>query len=117
MTYTVRNVNLSHVTSGYLYNSPNQKLVRADEAYEGSLANSMFNFANVSKDGLVDNTLTSTYKDFRNPDVWRGYVNSNYPLISEKFLIDADAVFSGLVHRAFIPDLVASVSNCRFGVL
>ncbi len=100
---------MSHISSGYIYNSPSQKMVRATEAYEGAVAISDFNYANVSKDGLVDNTLTSVASNFSNPEVWRGYVNSNYPLFSESFLIDASAVFSGLVRRDYNPDLVASV--------
>ena len=73
----------------------------------------MFNYNNVTKDGLVENTLTSTYNSFTNPNVWRGYVNSNFPLIPASFLKDAGAVFTGLVHRQFMTQPVASVSSSQ----
>ncbi|KAJ5392471.1 hypothetical protein N7509_007961 [Penicillium cosmopolitanum] len=66
------NQNLSHITTGYIRNSPSQLLVRADEAYDGTLASSVFNYANSTKEGLVDNTLTS-YDESGKPTVWRGW--------------------------------------------
>lgn len=104
-----RNQNLSHIQTGYMYNSPAKNLVRVDETFEDGLATSVFNFANVTDDGRVDNTLTSVFKDFAHPQVWRGYVNTNYPLIGADFLAKAGAVFSGLVERDFMPGRVASV--------
>ncbi|KAJ5975089.1 hypothetical protein N7481_008796 [Penicillium waksmanii] len=101
------NQNLSHITTGYIRNSPSQLLVRADEAYNGTLASSVFNYANSTKDGLVDNTLTS-YDESGKPTMWRGFVNSNFPLFPESFLIDNDAVFGGLVDRQFNDGPVAT---------
>jgi hypothetical protein len=58
---------VSHITSGYINNSPSKRLVRVNEAFEGvggadgvlngTSASSVFNYANVTKEGLVDNTL------------------------------------------------------------
>ncbi|EAW13447.1 uncharacterized protein ACLA_054940 [Aspergillus clavatus NRRL 1] len=101
------NQNLSHIMAGYLYNSPSQKLVRADEAYDGGLATSLFNYANVTDTGLVENTLTA-FDNASKPDVWRGYVNSNYPLFEADFLVQNEAVFGGLVRREFVEGDVAS---------
>jgi hypothetical protein len=92
-----------------MYNSPSKSLVRVDETFEQGLASSTFDFKNVTQDGLVDNTLTSVFKDFTHPSVWRGYVNTNYPLISADFLVKGNAVFEGLVERMFLDDKVASV--------
>lgn len=54
-----RDQNLSHVTTGYIRNSPSRNWVRVDEAYAGGLASSLFNYTNVTVDGLVDNTPTT----------------------------------------------------------
>jgi hypothetical protein len=104
------NQELSHITAGYIVNSPTRKLVRVDEAYDGGLASSLFNYANVTDGGLVDNTLT-TYGG-ASPDqitVWRGFVNSNFPLFSADLLAQSGAVFGGLMARELIRGQVASV--------
>ncbi|KAK5993673.1 hypothetical protein PT974_07108 [Cladobotryum mycophilum] len=102
------NQNLSHITAGYMITSPSKNFVRADEAFEGGIATSFFDYSNVTKDGLVDNTLT-TYNDGSSAlVVWRGYVNSNYPIFAEDILVSAGAVFGGLVRRQFIQGRVAA---------
>lgn len=101
---------MSHITSGYIYFSPSRNLVRADEAYDGGLASSLFDYSNTTKDGLVLNTLTSYEGNSTQPIVWTGYVNSNYPLFTEDLLIQAGAVFGGLVKRDLLEKHVASVS-------
>lgn len=104
------NQELSHITAGHIVNSPTRKLVRVDEAYEGGLASSLFNYANVTDGGLVDNTLTTF--GGASPDqitVWRGFVNSNFPLFSADLLAQTGAVFGGLVARDLIRGQVASV--------
>ncbi|KGO75675.1 hypothetical protein PITC_030270 [Penicillium italicum] len=102
------NQNLSHITTGFINNAPSQNFVRADEAFDGSLASSFFNYANSTEDGLVDNTLTTFSHDSNEPTVWRGFVNSNFPLFPEDILIKNGAVFAGLVRRQFNDGLVAA---------
>ncbi|KAA8642851.1 uncharacterized protein ATNIH1004_009604 [Aspergillus tanneri] len=77
-----RNEIISYVSSGYIYLSPSQKLVCAGEAYDGALATSVFNCANMTETGLVDNTMASFSDDGRSAQ-WRGYILSNYPLFSQ----------------------------------
>lgn len=101
---------MSHITSGYIYFSPSQNLVRADEAYDGALATSIFDYSKINKEGLVLNNLTSYEVNSTEPTVWIGYVMSNYPLFTEDFLIRGDAVFGGLVKRNLLAKHVASVS-------
>ncbi|RAL17419.1 uncharacterized protein BO97DRAFT_380818 [Aspergillus homomorphus CBS 101889] len=124
------NQNLSHITNGYIYNSPSQNYVRADEAFEGSLASSFFNYTNSTNDGLVDNTLTTYNHNSTKPTIWQGFVNSNFPLFPEDILVTNNAVFGGLVRRQFNEGLVATwdilyqgvypvtvyVSNCNIMV-
>ncbi|KAF3398179.1 hypothetical protein F1880_006494 [Penicillium rolfsii] len=102
------NNNVSHITSGYIYFSPSRNLVRADEAYDGGLASSLFDYSKTTKDGLVLNTLTSYEGNTTQPTVWTGYVNSNYPLFTEDLLVQGGAVFGGLVKRNLVDKHVAS---------
>jgi hypothetical protein len=108
-----RNSNLSHITSGYIYNIPDQEQVIANEAYAGNLAASTFNYANVSLDGLVDNTIIYIPIDGNDtsPESYRGYVNPAFPLIKDDFLVSNGAAFGGLVKRELLPNKVAAVSS------
>ncbi|WZH47217.1 hypothetical protein QYS62_008361 [Fusarium acuminatum] len=111
------NAELSHITAGYIENSPAKGFVRVDEAYDGELATSYFNYANVTKSGLVDNTLTTYDHKHTKPNVWRGYVNSNFPIFDQNILVKAEAVYQGLVKRDFIPAPVAAWSIMYQGVI
>ncbi|KAJ5889845.1 hypothetical protein N7504_010655 [Penicillium tannophilum] len=101
------NQNLSHITAGHISHSPSLEIVLVDEASDSGLASSMFNYANVTEDGLVDNTL-STYYSSSNVVVWKGYVNSAFPLFARDFLVTNKAIFGGLVKRRFHEGYVAS---------
>ncbi|CAG7955668.1 unnamed protein product [Penicillium salamii] len=102
------NQNLSHITTGFINNLPSQNSVRVDEAFDGSLASSFFNYANSTKEGLVENTLTTYSHESDKPAVWKGFVNSNFPLFHENILAQNGAVFGGLVRRQFNDHLVAA---------
>ncbi|KAM5349013.1 hypothetical protein ACJ41O_008836 [Fusarium nematophilum] len=113
----LENQNLSHITTGHIDNSPSKKFVRVVQAYDGIMASSFFNYANVTKEGLVDNTLTAYNGQSTTPEVWRGYVSSNFPLFSTSLLVDAGAVFGGLVKRNFINTPVAAWNIMYQGVI
>ncbi|KAJ5600411.1 hypothetical protein N7450_001478 [Penicillium hetheringtonii] len=53
------NQNLSQVTTGFIKNSPSQSFCKVDEAFNGSLATYFFHYTNSTKEGLVDNTMTT----------------------------------------------------------
>lgn len=54
----------------------------------------------------------TTFDDNSNePTIWRGYVNSNFPLFPGNILVKYGAVFGGLVRRQFNEDFVAAVSR------
>ena len=112
VNFKVRNVNLSHIITGHIGNFPSQGFVRVNEVFDDKLASSLFDYTNVTDSGLVDNTLT-TYEpastNSTEPDVWRGYVNSNFPIFQKDILIGAGAVFEGLVKRDFVRTPVAAV--------
>jgi hypothetical protein len=59
----------------------------------------------------VDNTLTTFGPESNEPAIWRGFVNSNFPLFPEDILVINGAVFGGLIRRQFNKDLVAAVSS------
>lgn len=105
---------MSHITAGHIHNSPSKNLVRADQASSEGISSSVFNFANVTKEGLVDNTLTMYPNGGATPTIFRDYVNSNFPLFREDMLVKAGAVFGGLVKRDFIKEDVASVGFLSF---
>ncbi|RAO64675.1 uncharacterized protein BHQ10_000687 [Talaromyces amestolkiae] len=104
------NSNLSHITSGYIYNLPDQAKVIATEAYAGNLATSTFNYANISQDGLVDNAVIyiPIDGDDTNREMFRDYVNPGFPLIKDDFLVSNGAAFGGLVSRELLPGKVAT---------
>lgn len=116
LTRTHRNQNLSHITTGLISNSPSKGFVQVDEAFAaengagGSLASSYFNYANTTKEGLVDNTLTTYGGNSTKPVVFRGYVNSNFPIFEKDLLVKSGAVFGGLVQRQFVESRVAAVN-------
>ncbi|EXF82218.1 hypothetical protein CFIO01_03152 [Colletotrichum fioriniae PJ7] len=111
------NANLSHITTGYIDNSPSGAFVRVGEAYKGQISWSLFDYSNVSKSGLVDNTLTTYGQNSTTPSVWRGYVNSNFPIFQDDILVEAGAVYEGLVQRDFIPSPVAAWSIMYQGAI
>ncbi|KAH6874073.1 hypothetical protein B0T10DRAFT_465949 [Thelonectria olida] len=109
--------NVSHIMTGYIENSPAKGFVRVNEVFDDKLATSLFNHHNVTKEGLVDNTLTTYDPAVKKPNIWRGYVNSNYPIFAKDILITAGAVFEGLVQRNFNEGLVAAWSIMYQGAI
>jgi hypothetical protein len=107
----LRNQNLSHITAGHISNSPSLGIVSVGEASDDGLASSLFDYANTTQDGLVDNTLSTYSSSASTPVSWRGYVNSAFPLFARDFLVTNKAIFGGLVKRRFYEGHVASVSS------
>lgn len=106
-----RNVNISHITSGFLYNSPTLKKVRVDEAYDTTIASSLFNYNNISSDGLVSNIMYSFSPSIASkPTFFSDFVNPNFPLFAEDMLVSNEAVYTGLIERAN-SGIVASVNS------
>lgn len=87
--------------------------MRVDQSPDGVLSSSFFNYANISDTGLVDNTLTTYSPDSDVLEVWRDYVNSNFPIFPEDILVASGAVFTGLVERTQVGK-VAGVCCTQF---
>ncbi|KAK7216577.1 hypothetical protein V2G26_004580 [Clonostachys chloroleuca] len=111
------NQNLSHITTGYIVNSPSRGFVRVDQANDEGFGTSLFNYANVTEDGQVDNILRMYTANSTAPNIWQGFVNSNFPIFQEDILVQAGAVFSGLVKRTFWTGQVAVWNMMYQGVI
>ncbi|KAL9608353.1 MAG: hypothetical protein Q9167_006809 [Letrouitia subvulpina] len=90
--------NLSHITSGFIYNSPKNNKVRVDQAFDSSLGSSLFDFANVTDDGLVLNKYFLVSPSIASkPNCTEYSTNPGFPLIAPDFLTSNKAVFVGEV--------------------
>ncbi|KAJ9639322.1 hypothetical protein H2199_006355 [Coniosporium tulheliwenetii] len=94
--------NVSHIASGYIYNSPSNQKVRADVTSDSGFASSLFDYTNISSEGLVSNTLYNLEPCIAAPpQLWQGYVNPTFPLFSTDILVTSNAVFGGIVDDQF----------------
>ncbi len=101
---------MSHIASGYIYNSPSNQKIRVDEAFDSNFASSLFDYTDISSDGLVSNTLYTLAPCIAaTPQFWQGYVMPVFPLFSSDILVTCNAVFTGVVDDRF-NGKVASVS-------
>jgi hypothetical protein len=101
LTPVRRNVNVSHIAAGFLYNSPTAGKVRVDESYDTSIASSIFDYTNTSANGLVSNILyTFTPSIAFPPSVFSDYINPGFPIFTQDILQANGAIFTGLTHRA-----------------
>jgi hypothetical protein len=92
------NSNVSHITAGFIYVSPSNQKIRVDQAYSFSLSSSLFDYTNLSSDGLVSNMVyTLTPNVAAQPCIWIGYVVSAFPLWRNETLVESNAVFGGVV--------------------
>ncbi|KAK3070173.1 hypothetical protein LTR53_010918 [Teratosphaeriaceae sp. CCFEE 6253] len=94
--------NHSHIATGFLYNSPSQRLVVINEAFDGAFGSSIFNYSNTTTSGLVDDTLTLFNTNGTFLSLYRDYVESSFPLFGEDLLVKGGAVFTGLVDRLLV---------------
>lgn len=95
-----RDNNVSHITSGYWYNSATQGKVRVDEAYDGEFASSLFDYTDVTTDGRVLNKLRHVGPSVGSPPTcFVDHVeNAGFPLVTTDILKSNNAVFGGVVN-------------------
>ncbi|KAL9565318.1 hypothetical protein ACKAV7_010678 [Fusarium commune] len=91
----------SVIVTGYLENSGSQGIIRVDQAYDGSLTSSVYDYNNMTDDTMVDHTMTTFESGASCPKVSRDYANVTFPLFSKDMLIKGGAVFTGSVTRDF----------------
>jgi hypothetical protein len=66
-----------------------------------NIASSIFDYTNISANGLVSNILYSFTPSIASPpNIFSDYVNPNFPLFTTDILGTNGAVFTGLTHSA-----------------
>ncbi|CAA7266744.1 unnamed protein product [Cyclocybe aegerita] len=94
-------VNVSNIVSGYIYVSPGQQKVRADGASDGMLEVSIFDFKNTSaasNGSEVSNIILSYVGPATQPQCSSFFVAPFIHAVPEDFLIQSNAVYSGVRH-------------------
>lgn len=89
---------MSHIATGYWYNSAAAGKVRADENYAGGFASSLFDYTNVDADGKVLNKLRGVDGSVGNkPTCYSDHVpDPGFPLITTDILRNYGASFGGI---------------------
>lgn len=102
---------MSHIVSGYWYNSAANLAVRIDETYQGAYGSSLFDYSDMTADGLVKNYQTTIGPSVgSNASCFNDYVAlPGFPLITPEFLQNANATFGGVVDD----DLMGTVQTVR----
>lgn len=110
--------NVSHIAAGYWYNSNSQAKVRVDETYDGALGSSLFDYTDINSSGQVLNKQYILQPSVGStPDCFTDHVtNPAFPLVTNDFLRNLNAVFGGVVQDSFV-GWAQSVSNSRSGPL
>jgi hypothetical protein len=116
-----RNVNISNIGAGFLYNSPTAMKVRADVTFGLNIGTSIFDYTNISADGLVSNILyTFSPSLASSPNIFSEYVNPGFPLFTQDILQVNGAVFTGLVEspkNGQVASVSTTLSVIGFAVL
>lgn len=90
------NQNLSHITSGFWYCSPLARKVRIDEAYDSTLASSLFDYNNVTTEGVNNVLWYLTPSIASTPQFYVGYEPiPSFPLFTADLLVANNAVYAG----------------------
>lgn len=95
---------------GYLYNSPSQNKVRVDEAYDTVIGSSLFDYNDVTEEGVANTLWTLSPSIASTPEAFVGYVQPAFPLIPSDFLVAASAVYAGVVNDPYVGKKVTAVS-------
>ena len=102
-----RNVNVSHIASGYIYNSPSNNKVRVDETYDTALGSSLFDYDNVTDEGISNIVWMLSPAVASQPDFSTGYVVPAFPLIPTDLLVAGNAVYAGVIQDPYVGEMTA----------
>ena len=104
--------NVSHITSGFWYSSPSAKKVRIDEAYDLTLASSLFDYHNVSAKGVNNVMWYLNPSIVSTPQFFEGYVsNPSFPLFRNDLLVASQAVYAGVTEDPDFGELIMVCSS------
>jgi len=108
-----RDSNVSHIASGFIYNSPSQGKVRVDEAFDSTFASSLFDYTNITQGGVANRLWSLSPAITSPPQCFKNYVNPAFPLVTEDLLVANKAIYAGMTYDSFAGD-VALVSSADF---
>ncbi|KAK5093303.1 hypothetical protein LTR70_005019 [Exophiala xenobiotica] len=96
--------NVSHIASGYWYNSAAHGKVRVDETYDGAFGSSLFDYTDVDANGQVLNKLWTVETSVGNvPACFVEHVaDAGFPLITADLLKIYQASFGGVVNDPYV---------------
>ncbi len=100
-----RNANLSHIASGFIYNSPSNQKVRVDEAFDSTLGSSLFDYTNVTQEGVANRQWLLEPAITSPPSLYQGYGTPGFPLIPRDLLVTSGAVFGGIVNDPYVGEV------------
>lgn len=78
-----------------------------DEAYDTVLGSSLFDYHNVTDQGVSNILWTLTPAVASEPEFFTGFVQPAFPLISADFLVAANAVYAGIVQDPYVGEVTA----------
>lgn len=115
---TSRNDEVSHITSGYWYNSAANGKVRVDETYDGAYGSSLFDYTNMSSTGAFSNHQIIVGPSIGSaPSCFDDYVeNPGFPLVTADFLQTYNASFGGIVQEPFLGEVQTVSSPFKLGL-
>lgn len=78
-----------------------------DEAYDTTLGSSLFDYNNVTDEGVSNILWTLTPAVASEPEFFTGYVVSAFPMIPTDLLVANNAVYAGVVKDPYVGEMTA----------
>jgi hypothetical protein len=83
-----------------MYHSLSEGKVRVDEVYDSTLGSSLFDYTNVTKEGVLNRLWTLSPAISSPAQYFKGFVNPAFPLISDDILVANNAIYGGTTYDA-----------------
>lgn len=84
-----------------------------DETYDTTLGSSLFDYDNVTDEGVSNIMWTLTPAVASEPEFFSGYVVPAFPIIPSDLLVASNAVYAGVVRDPYVGEMTAvSYSSC-----
>lgn len=84
-----------------------------DEAYDTTLGSSLFDYDNVTAEGVSNIMWTLSPAVASEPEFFSGYVVPAFPIIPSDLLVASNAVYAGVVQDPYVGKMTAvSYSSC-----
>ena len=83
-----------------MYHSLSEAKVRVDEVYDFTLGSSLFDYANVREEGVLNRLWTLSPAITSPPQCFEDFVAPAFPLIQDDILVANNAIYGGTTHDA-----------------